>query len=91
VPAKTNGTPGQPGLIARTWRRLKSPSARWSVLALVGLGFAAGAVAIIGTQVMVEVTGTEFTAAQLPFDAVGGQRAPAKRPRNEQPGPAPYP
>ena len=45
-------------LIARTWRRLRSPSARWSILALLSLGFAAGAVAIIGTQVMVHVTGT---------------------------------
>ena len=46
------------GLLARTWRRLRSPSARWSILALVSLGFATGAVAIIGTQVMVHVTGT---------------------------------
>jgi nitrate/TMAO reductase-like tetraheme cytochrome c subunit len=53
-----NATSRQPGLFARTWRRLRSPSARWSILALLGLGFAAGAVAIIGTQVMVEVTGT---------------------------------
>ena len=53
-----NAMSRQPGLIARTWRRLRSPSARWSILALLGLGFAAGAVAIIGTQVMVHVTGT---------------------------------
>ena len=46
------------GLIARTWQRLRSPSARWSILSLLALGFAAGAVAIIGTQVMVHVTGT---------------------------------
>jgi nitrate/TMAO reductase-like tetraheme cytochrome c subunit len=55
---QTNGTPGRSGPIARTWRRLRSPSARWSILALLLLGFATGAVAIIGTQVMVEVTGT---------------------------------
>ena len=29
---------GQPGLLARAWRRLRSPSARWSVLALVVAG-----------------------------------------------------
>ena len=46
------------GVIARTWRRLRAPSARWSILALLSLGFAGGAVAIIGTQVMVHVTGT---------------------------------
>ena len=48
----------RPGIVARAWRGLRTPSARWSVLALVALGFAVGAVAIIGTQVMVEVTGT---------------------------------
>jgi nitrate/TMAO reductase-like tetraheme cytochrome c subunit len=40
------------------WRRLTSPSARWSVLALLVLGLVIGAVAVIGTQVMVAVTGT---------------------------------
>jgi nitrate/TMAO reductase-like tetraheme cytochrome c subunit len=53
-----NVTSRRPGLLARAWRRLRSPSARWSVLSLLVLGFAAGAVAIIGTQVLVEVTGT---------------------------------
>jgi len=52
-------TRGQPGVIARTWQRLRSPSARWSVLALVATGFVVGAIAIIGTQVMVHVTGTD--------------------------------
>ena len=55
---ESNPTSRQPGALARAWRRLRSPSARWSVLALLGLGFAMGAVAIIATQVMVEVTGT---------------------------------
>jgi len=55
----TNPTSGQPGLLARAWHRLRSPSARWSVLALVALGFAVGAIAVIGTQVMVHVTGTD--------------------------------
>jgi nitrate/TMAO reductase-like tetraheme cytochrome c subunit len=40
------------------WGRLTSPSARWSVLALVGLGLALGAAGVIGTQVMVAQTGT---------------------------------
>ena len=46
------------GIIGRAWQRLTSPSARWSVLALVGLGLVLGAVGVIGTQVMVAVTGT---------------------------------
>jgi len=53
------GTPGRPGLLTRAWRGLRSPSARWSVLALVALGVVVGAIAIIGTQVMVHVTGTD--------------------------------
>ncbi|MEO8753935.1 MAG: NapC/NirT family cytochrome c [Casimicrobiaceae bacterium] len=40
------------------WRRLATPSARWSVLALVVIGLVIGAGAVIGTQVMVKVTGT---------------------------------
>jgi nitrate/TMAO reductase-like tetraheme cytochrome c subunit len=55
----TDGTGGQPGLLGRVWQRLRRPSARWSVLALVVLGFVVGAIAIIGTQVMVHVTGTD--------------------------------
>jgi len=58
VEPQPNATSRKPGLIVRTWRRLRSPSARWSVLALLILGFTTGAVAIIGTQVMVHVTGT---------------------------------
>jgi nitrate/TMAO reductase-like tetraheme cytochrome c subunit len=54
-----NGTRGRPGLLTRVWRRLRSPSARWSVLAIVALGLVIGAIAIIGTQVMVHVTGTD--------------------------------
>jgi nitrate/TMAO reductase-like tetraheme cytochrome c subunit len=46
------------GLIGRTWHRLRSPSARWSVLALVVIGVVIGFVATAGTQVMVAVTGT---------------------------------
>jgi len=47
------------GFIARTCRFLLSPSARWSVLALLAAGAAAGFAATVGTQVMVAVTGTD--------------------------------
>ena len=40
------------------WRRLRSPSATWSVLSLLLVGIVVGAAAIIGTQWMVAVTGT---------------------------------
>ena len=40
------------------WRRLTSPSARWSVLSLLVIGLVVGAGAVIGTQVMVAATGT---------------------------------
>jgi nitrate/TMAO reductase-like tetraheme cytochrome c subunit len=40
------------------WRRLTTPSATWSVLALLIVGLVIGAAAVIGTQVMVAVTGT---------------------------------
>jgi nitrate/TMAO reductase-like tetraheme cytochrome c subunit len=46
------------GFLARTWRRLTTPSARWSVLALVVIGAVIGAAGIVGTQVMVAATGT---------------------------------
>lgn len=55
--------PGR-GFIGRWWSRLTSPSARWSVLSLTVLGVLIGAVAVIGTQVMVAKTGTnEFCGA----------------------------
>jgi len=46
-------------MLRRAWQRLRTPSARWSVLALVALGVVVGACAVIGTQVMVHVTGTD--------------------------------
>jgi len=52
-----NATQG--GIFTRTWRRLRRPSTHWSVITLVGLGVAAGFLATAGTQVMVEVTGTD--------------------------------
>ncbi|HEX5128962.1 MAG TPA: NapC/NirT family cytochrome c [Usitatibacter sp.] len=48
-----------PGFIRRTWRSLTSPSTRWSVLSLLLLGILIGFVAVVGTQVMVYVTGTD--------------------------------
>jgi len=50
---------GRGGSLRRGWRRLRSPSARWSVAALVALGTVISAIAVIGTQVMVHVTGTD--------------------------------
>jgi nitrate/TMAO reductase-like tetraheme cytochrome c subunit len=50
--------PDQGGLLARSWRRLTTPSARWSVLALLVAGLLIGAGSVIGTQVMVAATGT---------------------------------
>ena len=47
------------GIFARTWRRLRRPSARWSVLTLLLLGTAAGFALTAGTQLMVAVTGTD--------------------------------
>jgi nitrate/TMAO reductase-like tetraheme cytochrome c subunit len=48
----------QPGFLRRLWRGLLSPSARWSVLALLLVGGIAGLVATVGTQVMVAATGS---------------------------------
>jgi nitrate/TMAO reductase-like tetraheme cytochrome c subunit len=46
------------GFFRRTWRGLRSPSARWSVGALVLIGLIVGAAGVIGTQMMVSATGT---------------------------------
>jgi len=46
------------GWFSRSWHRLTTPSARWSVLALVVIGLLLGAGGVIGTQVMVAATGT---------------------------------
>jgi nitrate/TMAO reductase-like tetraheme cytochrome c subunit len=46
------------GWWSRTWRSLLSPSARWSVLALVVVGVVIGFAATVGTQIMVKLTGT---------------------------------
>ena len=48
-----------PGPIRRALRWLFSPSARWSVFALVFVGLVVGATSVIGTQVAVAVSGTD--------------------------------
>jgi nitrate/TMAO reductase-like tetraheme cytochrome c subunit len=48
----------EPGLLRRLWRALMSPSARWSVFSLLVVGVIAGLVGTVGTQVMVQATGT---------------------------------
>jgi nitrate/TMAO reductase-like tetraheme cytochrome c subunit len=50
--------PRQGGFLSRLWRRLSTPSASWSVLALVVVGLVIGAGGVIGTEVMVAATGT---------------------------------
>ncbi len=47
------------GMIRRFFRWLFSPSARWSVFALLLVGGVAGAFAVVGTQVGVHLTGTD--------------------------------
>jgi nitrate/TMAO reductase-like tetraheme cytochrome c subunit len=48
-----------PGVIRRFFRWLFSPSARWSVFALLFVGLAVGAVGVVGTQVAVHLSGTD--------------------------------
>jgi nitrate/TMAO reductase-like tetraheme cytochrome c subunit len=50
--------PRQSGFISRLWMRLSTPSASWSILALVLVGLLIGACGVIGTQVMMAATGT---------------------------------
>lgn len=51
--------PNEPGLLRRAMRALLRPSAKRSVLALLLIGVAVGAVGVVGTQVGVAVTGTD--------------------------------
>jgi cytochrome c-type protein NapC len=53
------GDTSRGGFFGRNWRRLRRPSARWSVLTLLLLGIVIGFLATAGTQVMVAVTGTD--------------------------------
>lgn len=48
----------RPGLIRRVWTWLSTPSAKWSVLALLVGGVVIGGGSVIATQVMVAQTGT---------------------------------
>ena len=48
-----------PGPIRRALRWLFSPSARWSVFALLFVGLVVGATSVIGTQVALAVSGTD--------------------------------
>lgn len=48
----------RPGLIRRAWTWLSTPSAKWSVLALLVGGVVIGGGSVIATQVMVAQTGT---------------------------------
>jgi len=52
-------TPPSAGILRRTWRRLRTPSVRYSVLTLLVAGVVIGFVGTVGTQVMVAVTGTD--------------------------------
>jgi len=56
--ADQNNPAGGSGPRRGLWRRLASPSATWSVLALVIVGLVIGAGGVIATQVMVAMTGT---------------------------------
>ena len=49
----------KPGVVRSFFRWLRSPSATWSVFALLFLGVAVGATMIFGTQVALAVTGTD--------------------------------
>lgn len=46
----------QPNFLFRAWRALRRPSARWSVLALVGLGFVVGVIAWAGFDAGIAAT-----------------------------------
>jgi nitrate/TMAO reductase-like tetraheme cytochrome c subunit len=50
---------GEPGVLRRAWRWLFTPSARLPVAVLAVGGVLIGAVAVIGTQVALAVTGTD--------------------------------
>lgn len=51
--------PGKPGFIRRVLRALFSPSARWSVAALLVVGVLLGAGSVAGTQVALHLTGSD--------------------------------
>ena len=53
-----DNAPQRVGFFAGIWRWLVTPSARWSVLALIVVGLLLGAAGVVGTQVMVAATGS---------------------------------
>jgi cytochrome c-type protein NapC len=56
--ADASASASRTGFIKRAWRVLTSPSAKWSMLSLLVIGIVIGAGAVIGTELMVETTGT---------------------------------
>jgi len=46
------------GFLKRTWRTLRSPSAKWSLLTLLVAGIVIGFVGTVGSAEMIEATGT---------------------------------
>ena len=52
-------TPDRGNIVGRSWRRLRRPSTRWSVLTLLVLGIIVGFAMTAGTQAMVHATGTD--------------------------------
>ena len=50
--------PKQPGILSRAWGALRKPSAKWSVLALVVVGFFAGIIFWGGFHTALEATNT---------------------------------
>ena len=49
----------RPGVVRRFFNWLFTPSARWSVFALLLVGLVIGAVSVVGTQVAVAITGSD--------------------------------
>jgi nitrate/TMAO reductase-like tetraheme cytochrome c subunit len=58
VADETNQVQRRQGGFRQMWAWLTTPSAKWSLLALVAMGAVIGGVGVVGTQVMVAVTGT---------------------------------
>lgn len=68
---------GRPGRIARFLKWLTTPSARYSVLALAGIGLVVGAGGILGSAVMIHATGTDEFCAGACHER-GGMSIPAQ-------------